>query len=356
MKEGEVIMDSTPTQPNLPPPAPPPAQETPPAKESITLTSGLLLTLGLLGALILSFIKAVAQHGGFPLSDMAWGAVAASTLGPLILSSMVVYIYYTIRKERRTRLRVASDIIVWTAIIAIVWRQPATSPHFPDNEREVGQLTVRAFREASGAIPPEQYSRDELVVTMRVVFREAVLFRQQYEQESTHFNTAEMKNLYTPASFQNKKVTEETVRQLKNMAIVEEKYSSLDSVIAQAASQVKQKDWPERTKSAFLKGMEGSLRQAEKDRRAVYQKEREWIDASIELYTFVRDNYPAFSIRKNQILVNDGKTLYTFNQKLTRATKLRQEVVKAMQAFEQAQKAQIGKYGLTPSDFGVPAR
>ena len=349
-------MDSTPSEPSLPPAAASPAQERPPVKEPITLASGLLLALGLLGALGVSFIKAVGQYGGFPHTENGWAYLTGITLAPLLLSCIVVGIYYTIRKERRTRLRVASYVVLWTAIIAFVSRQPATPPHFPDNEREMGQLTVRAFREASGAIPPEQYSRDELVVTMRAVFREAVLFRQQYEQEATQFNTAEMENLYTPASFQNKKVIEETVRQLKNMAVVEEKYSSLDSVIDHAASQVKQKDWSERTKSAFLEGMEGSLRKGQQGRLEVFRKEREWISASIELYTFVRDNYPAFSIRRNQIVVNDDKTLETFNQKLTRATQLRKEVVKAAEAFEQSQKAQIGKYGLTPSDFGTPSR
>lgn len=346
---------SNPSEPNFPPSATAPTRQTPAGKESISIALGLLLTLGLLGALVVSFVKAVAQYGGFPRGDRGWGYVTGATLGPFILACIVVGIYYAIRKARRTRRKVASYIVLWTLLFSFLPRQRSTAPKWPQSDQEMGQLMAQAYREAAGAIPPEHFSQDELVVTMREVFREVVRFRQQYDQEAAQFQTPEMKNLYAPTSFQNGKVIEETVRQLKNMASVEEKYSSMDRIFANVASRIGQK-WPEPTKRSFLEGMQGALRQGQQARLAVFRKEREWINASVDLYAFVLDNFPAFSVRKDNILVGDEKTRDLFNQKLTQAVELHRQVLQVQEDLQQKQKAQIGKYGLNPSDLGGPQR
>jgi hypothetical protein len=349
-------MNSAPSTPDPPSTAPPRDSETRPAEKPISIVSALLLVLGLLGALFVSFIKAIARNGGFPYSAEGWGYVTGTTLAPFITSCITVGIYYTIRKDRRTPRRVATYVVVWALLFAFASGRSGTTPKFPNSEQEMHQSMARAAREAAGLVPPEEYSRDDLTVTMRGVFREIIQFNQQYVQGVGQFHTPELQDLYSTASFREAKVIEETIRQLKNMAAFEEKYSSTDPWLAKIRAQIKQKNWPTETKTLFLDGFEEGMRQSAKAREENFRNERQWIEASIDLYSFALDNYSKFSIRKNRILVNNSETLAIFNQKLSRATQLHEQVLQAQARVEQEQKAMVEELGINPSDLAVPSR
>jgi len=76
----------------------------------------------------------------------------------------------------------------------------------------------------------------------------------------------------------------------------------------------------------------------------------------VDLYTFVLDNFTAFVVRDNNLLVKDENTLQTFNQKLEHAVHVHRQFVQSAGAFESQQAERLGKYGLTPSELGAGTR
>lgn len=345
----------------IPPPDVNPPSPSPPAEKarSATLRSlgwGILLTFGLLLALAVCFVKAVVHYGCLPTDEGGWGDVTGTTLAPFILACVVVGIYYTIAKARRTRRRVAAFVALWTAIFSFLTPPIATSPKWPRTEKELGQLMGRAYKEAAGIIPAEQHAKDETVAAVRDMFRDAIQFKQRYQQEAAQFQTPEMANLFGARSFRSRKTVEEMIRQLRNMASVEGKYASMEPVFDKTRSRIEQRNWPEGTKRGFINGMRRALEQNNQRRLAVYRVERAWIDASLDLYTFVLNNFSAFSVRRGTVVVSDNKALETFRQKLSEATQLHQKVLQASEEFDRQQKADLAKYDLTPSDLGNPQR
>ena len=317
-----------------------------------TLPWTCLVILGLVFALTISFIKAVAAAGGRPTNAFEWGELMGATISPLILGLLIALTYYALRKGRRTRRRVVNAIVIWTLVLSFVPRD-STAPRWPSTDQETGTLMAQAYKEASGAIPPERYSKDDIAVAMREIFQDFIQFRQQYEQEMGQLDTAEMRNLYGLSSFENRMTIEETRRQLLNAANMDSNYSSLEPIFAKAESQISRKEWPENVKRNFLKGMQESLTEADANRAAEFRLEQSWIDASVDLYTYVLDNFPAFAVRDNRLVVKDENTLQAFNQKLEHAVQLHRQVLQSVAAFDGQQAEKLGKYGLTPAELGA---
>ena len=186
----------------------------------------LLVGLGLLFALGLGFIRALVDLGGRPATAQAWGYFTGATFGPLILACLGVGIFYAVRKARRTQRGVISVIVGWTLLFSLLdfagtAGRIGRSPHFPRGKQEFGRMMSQAYKEASGAVPPDQYSKDELATTMRETFQDVIQFRQQYQEAVGQFDTPEMSHLYTASSFRDRRTIEETMRQLRNMGPLE---------------------------------------------------------------------------------------------------------------------------------------
>jgi hypothetical protein len=210
---------------------------------------------------------------------------------------------------------------------------------------------VRANQEAAGEIPPEQHSGDEFVIIMRGVCQDMITRNQEYMKEAARFQTTEMQNLYQPISFRDRETVRETIRQLKEMAAVEEKYASLEPVFARTRSRIEAKDWPRGSKRGFIKGMDNVLQRENQDRLALYTVERRWIDSTIELYAHVLDHFSSFSVRGHRIEIAEDEVRNTFNQKLSSATQLHDQYFQAVAQFEARQKSALAPYGVDPAEL-----
>lgn len=315
-----------------------------------------VMGVGLLAALGLGYIRALADLGGGPRTDQGTGYLVGSVVGPLIMACIGVGIYYGARKNRRTSRQVISALVGWTMLLSALGFAGAAgrlghSPQFPRDEQEVGRMMGQAYKEASGAVPPEQYSKDEFVTQMRDMCRDIIQFRQQYREAMGQFHTPEMMNLYSASSFRNRRVVEETVRQLREFEKVEGQFLSLDSVFLKTEGRIQQTSWSEDAKRDFVRGMQDSLGQTDKSRLALYQTEKKWIDASVDLYTCALNNPSSISVRQDHVVISDQATLDTFDQKLNRAEGLHREFVRSSKQYRQRQANAAKTYGLSSSDL-----
>lgn len=309
----------------------------------------LLLTLGL------GLLSGLAGVGGGPVTAQNAGYIFGAMLAPFLMAGIGVGIYYAIRKTRRTWRREIPAVVGWALLLTLVALpgELQRSPRWPADKQEQARLTLQAYKEASGAVPPEQFSKGDVQAIMRDAFRDAIQFRLQYQKAIAQFQTSEMKNLYGASSFRDRRTIQETVRQLRDMATVEQQYSSLDPIFRNTQLRIQEKNWPEQSKRDFLQGMQNTLVQNSRSRLAVLDTEKKWIDASIDLYTFALSQLPAISVRQNQVTIRDAATRTTFNDKLHDAVALRRKVVEASKQYTREQAANASKAGLNPSDLGL---
>jgi hypothetical protein len=314
--------------------------------------------LGLLLALALAFARGLAELGGKPATAEDWEYLTGAVIGPFVLAGIGVGIYYAFRKSRRTPRRVISAFVGWTLLVCILalpgpMERWARSPYFPRDEKEIGRMMSQAYKEASGAVPRDQYSKDEVVASLREIFADSIQFEQQYEEAMTQFSTPEMRRLYAASSFGDRKGIEETIRQLRNMASVEQQLSSFDSVFAKMEAHIQQRDWPAGAKHSFIAGMRTSFQQTKRSRLATYEIKRKWIDASLDLYSFALNNLPAISVHQNQMVISEAATREAFNKKLEYAVGLRQQALEASRQYDRERATNAQKYGLSPADLGL---
>jgi len=314
-----------------------------------------LMGAGLLAMVGLGLVRSLVELGGEPTTPGGQGYLVGTMLGPLIMAGIAVGIYYAVRKNRRAPRRFVSALLGWTLLFAVLGLAGAAgrAPHFPKNDQEMRRMMNQAYKEASGAVPPDQYSKDEMAGIMRDMFRDVIQFNQQYHEAATRFGTPEMSHLYSAASFRNRSTIQETVRQLGSMASVEQQFASLDPVMAKMEARIQQTHWPEQEKRNFVRGMQESMEPINQSRLTTYQAEQKWIDASVDLYTFALNNASAISVRGNQVLIGDPATRETFNEKLGRAEELRRELRASSKQDDQERASKLKTYGLSPGDLGA---
>jgi hypothetical protein len=310
---------------------------------------------GFLLALLMGLARAIAELGAWPATPEESGYLVGAIAGPLIMAGVGAGVYYAVRKSRRNKRRFISAWSGWALLLALVsiGGTAGHSPRFPKDNQEIVRMANQAYKEASGAVPPDQYSKDELATAMRDMFRDLVQFNQQYRDATAQFHTPEMKGLYGASSFGSRQRIEETVRQLRNMAGVESQFASLDSVFAKSEARIQQEDWTEHSKKDFIQGMEQSLAQTKQSRLAVYQVEQKWLDASLDLYTFALNNRNTMSVRQNHVVIGNHETFEAFNERLDRAVELHKEVLESSRQYDRERASQVKKYGLSPADLGL---
>jgi len=196
------------------------------------LVWGALVGVGLLLTLGLALISGFAAIGGGPVTAENAADMLGAMLGPFLMAGVGVLIYYAIRKTRRTWRREIAAVVGWTLLLSLVALPAALqrSPRWPADQQGQARLMLQAYKEASGAVPPEQFSKGDVQAIMRDAFRDAIQFRLQYQKAIAQFNTSEMKNLYAASSFRDRRTIQETVRQLRDTATVEQQYASLDPI------------------------------------------------------------------------------------------------------------------------------
>jgi len=304
----------------------------------------------LLGAgLMLGFAQAFLKYGLDPSNPQKVGALIGGTLGPLIFASLGVGLYYAFRKSRRTARRVFFYVAVWTFVLSLLGFVGAFS-----RQRTAKDTAGQVLREAVGKSAPQADTDPEFRRVIQEFVQDVTAHNQEYLRQAERFHTPEIELLYQPKSFSSRQLVQEILRQLRDMMAFEAQYASLEPLLARMRARIEAAGWPEEKKRNFLAGFSETSGRQEALRKSLYAKEKLWLEATIDLYEFVLANFHLISIQGEDIFVAGDEPTQVFNTKLSRATSLRGEFLRAQENFQHLQKTTLGEFGLAPEDFGHP--
>jgi hypothetical protein len=303
--------------------------------------------LGSPSILVTSIFSCLALALAFILQRSQYLDLASSlgaTTGAAIVASIAVGIYYKVRKRQWTKGRIISSICFWTVIIALFRYNPGFSQ----------QDFSRFMAEAAGRAPISRPDNDAARV-VRDLFREAIAARQEATEAYSKLQTAEMDHVLEPVSFSSRERIEETLKQLNALEELSHKLTQGPNILLQhlQAARLRLSGSPY---ASSLKKVEDGFVEGFGRNADVHDKERKFLASVIDLYQFVLQNFPQFSVRGDQLLVAEDATLNQYNAKLANVRQLAQDYETARQQSETQQSEVEKRSGLSLSDLDPAAK
>jgi hypothetical protein len=211
------------------------------------------------------------------------------------------------------------------------------------NRQTAEERLGSVFQDAAAPGTSGQRSFDADEQALRDFLRDLIALNKRYSEEAAKFDTPEMEVLYQPVSFSKRSTVQRTIDQIKGMKDLEDEMNkSYDDVVGRARTRIHSQ--------TFWKGFEESYA----IRRNVFALERKWLDDSLDLYQFALANLHLISVRGDSIYVEDA-ALDSFNKKLSTAQNSRETFLRSYAQFQERQKEYLLRWGLSPSDMGMPA-
>jgi preprotein translocase subunit SecG len=288
-------------------------------------------------ALTLAFILQRSQHVDLAVS-------LGATTGAAILSSIVVGIYYKVRKRQWTKERIVSIMCFWTLIIALYRYNPGLS------QQDVSRIMAEAAGRATISQPDNDAAR-----IVRNLFREVIALRQEATEAGPKFQTPEMEHLLEPVSFSSREMIEETLKQLNTLEELSYKLAQAPKILLQhlQAARLQLSGSPY---ASFLQKFEDGFAKGIGRNADIHQKEGKFLASEIDLYQFVLQHFARFSVRGGQLLVADDATLNQYNAKLASVRQLAQDYEAARKQFTTQQSELEKNNGLSLSDLDPSAK
>jgi hypothetical protein len=329
-----------------------------PVSPAVSPAAGALISICVaIGAALLvgmAYLKTrMWSHGNF--TPVARGYFLGSLVTPLLLSWLIVWL---ITRKRNPPMATAKKLGVGVSI-AVVWSFLAlvgvASSYRSQSEEDISQRIAKLAREGTGRAPKSE-NKDEYDDILRSLFADIKKFNDDYNADLAAADNSQLKQLYTANSFRNGATISLMLTQLHTTLAVDEKYASLAPVIQKTKDRLAASSMSEDSKAAFLKGFEGSLGTSLQTRNEVIAKERTWLQDSIALYEFMKENGKSYYVKNDKILFKSDDPMNEYNEKIKKVEEERKDFLATQRKFEQTQREELGKVGLKPSDFDTPGQ
>ncbi len=296
----------------------------------------------------LSYSVTRIAYGSFTAE--AFGYFLGRCLASILMAALGVWFYYKRRRRSTTQEHKTLVVSAWAVVLAIL----ATAGSVGSNTAQRHYLKARVgtlVKEAAGKLPtsPDQSKWDGVG---RAFFADITAFNQDYAREAAALDNSALKEMYSPASFEDRGQIKRILAQLRATIALDTKFASLDPILEKMRARVQAVDATDSDKQAFWQGVESSAREILALRTDAAQKEQEWIQASIDLYEFTLANKSSFSIRNGKLIFKTDEMVAEFNTRMNKAVKLRSAFNVASENSRKNQKIKLGELGLEPSDVG----
>jgi len=334
--------------------SPPPGDAFQPAKRQSFLsrlkTPVLVVCTLFTWALLLGINYLRAIHYAGVMNAHAAVYMISGILALLLLAWLVIFLVDKVRHKESSAAAKAFRIpyvAVFFSLLAFTGstRDSGTGAT-ADAKRQMGNL----IKEAAGK-QPQTANTHWWDGPSRDFFHEMMVMNQQYSAEVAQLDQSALTDLYSPRSYSSKKGMGKIVVQLQATLAVGEKYSSLDPFLKSVENRVRAVDAPEAEKEDFLKGLKESTSRSLGPRNETFRTEKNWLEASIDLYEFTSAHSSEYAVRGGKLYFRNAAAQEGFTSRQSKAISLRSEFLKAQHLAEVAQKNAMGDLGVSPSDF-----
>jgi hypothetical protein len=335
--------------------APPPGDAFLPAKKVSVLASlktpAMVVVTLLAWSLILGLNYLRAMRWAGVMNAESFGYMIGGCLTSLLLGWLVIFLTGRARYKKSSPLSNSFRIsLVALAVSFLSFAGSSQQLGTGDVKKEMGSL----IKEAAGK-QPQSANAHWWDGPSRDFFHDIIVMNEQYTAEVAKLDQSALKNLYSPGSYSRKKGMEEIVTQLQSALAVDQKYSSLDPLLQAVEKRVRAADAPEAEKEGFLKGLKESAAKTLAPRNETFRTEKNWMEATIDLYQFTIDHSSEYAVRGGKLYFQNAATQEGFTSRQSKALALQEEFLKAQHGAEAVQKSVQGEFGVSPSDF-TPAQ
>ncbi len=287
---------------------------------------------------------------------LAYGTGEA--VGYLLIPLAVVTIYFRRRKPPATVGRYLFALFTWMFVGQVIGLGMSSRPEV--TEKDVPIL----MREAAGLSPirePDNAARK----AVRDVYRELIESQRAYEAQVKALQTPVSETLLQGPSFASAEAMRAAMDHLQKMTAVEKQQGdALDGFHQRMLAAIDGLSWSQRKKDDFKAGLRSSFERENPFRQRVLDTELAWFAAMMEVYQFGLENQDKIAVLNvrspdgkevpgGQITIADEAVRAEFNQKMDEAEEMRKKFVEANSAFQQNQKANEKKVGVSRDELGL---
>jgi hypothetical protein len=213
-------------------------------------------------------------------------------------------------------------------------------------------------REAAGAKPvtesgtPSEQKADRV---MREFMADVLAARKKHDSDLAPIEPV-LGTIYSAPSFSSRKQMEDMVAALKSMLNVDgELLDKFQRLPQEVKARVDASDLDPSVKKDLMRGFEQGY--GNSGILTAYQKvrtnEEQWVDTSIDLYTFALQHASNIKTTDKKILISGGSLLSQFNVKFKASRDLRTQVDAANQELVALQAVAMRETGISKSDLGL---
>jgi len=297
----------------------------------------------------INYLRAIRWAG--VMNARSSGYMIGGCLMPLLIGWLVIFLVdKTRQKKSSTAMKVFRISCVALFISLLAFGGGSHESRNGDAKRQMGNLIKAAAGKQLQTANVHWWDGPS-----RDFFHDIMVMNQQYTAEVAQLDQSAITHLYSPGSYSSRKGMEKIVAQLQSSLAVEEKHSSLDPLLKAVTDRVRAADAPETEKEEFLKGLKESATRSFAPRDETLRAEKNWFEASIDLYQFTIAHSSEYSVRGGKLYFRNAPAQAGFTSRQSKAISLHDEFLKAKHFAEVAQKNALGGLGVSPSDF-TPAK
>jgi hypothetical protein len=301
--------------------------------------------------LVLFAARAAMLHkfGFVSLED--YGYFIGVCLGPYVVSAILVFGYFWLARKSShysSKLLAISCVASLFAILSLaqsIQTLGARINHPPLRAVAVAPTNPKASPTRAPTIWDP---------AIRSTFADIRAFNDLYLAEISKLDGSALP-FYTPESFRDATTVQQMLAQLHDRLGVAEKFSKPEVCMSKLKDYVAAVNATDADKRKFLAGFEAPMDKGLQLRKIAAARERDWLQASIDLYEFAQSNQSFYSFRDGKILFTRKELPAEFNLRLQKAARLRAEFLQSQQNFLRGQTLLLAQLGLRPSDLDTPA-
>jgi hypothetical protein len=299
--------------------------------------------LGLVSAVVYLIVVLVCFASFWERREADWASAVGYEIGSAFIPAAIVLLYYKVRKQRASAVRVIAVLASWV-LITNVFSISSIKPDLTEADIPV------IAKEAAGLVPitnPNDAGR----TVLRDYFKEIIAQNKNY---SSKIDSINYEGLYTPQSYLDAGEAKRIISQLDAALEIElSQEDALDSIVERCRTRINSLNWSEEYKKKFLKGFDEAVQKKLAVRRPLVDSEKKWLNSVRDIYIFVLDNQQYFRRSGDDITIANTRIRDEFNERIGHANELNQKYQASKSLYEQNENEGLSKIGLSAHDFGT---
>jgi hypothetical protein len=291
--------------------------------------------ISLVLAIFAAYAATLHRNGFLALQDS--GYFIGACVGPFVISAMLVFAFYFIRREAVHYSAKLLPISLGASLFALLTLLNAGGPARPVPDPA---LAAAPGRLAQKMIPRPAHTATIWDPAIIALYTDLKNSNDAYVAEVSR-NDQAAQTLYRPESFRDAAAIQQALAHLHVRLAIAEKYSSVEPLVAKMDGYVAAVSAGDDEKREFLAGFMPGLRESVAYRTAASGYERDWLNASIALYEFMLAYRAAYTISADgqSATFRSAAPLKTFQQRLQKTYELKQRFLQANGAYLASQSA-----------------